>query len=58
MNKGRLEDLGDGVLTVIITVIVLAMKSPRGTTAVALCSSTFAVQLHHLLTGVLYWPLT
>ena len=36
MNKGRLEAFSDGVLAVIITVMVLAMKSPRGTSPAAL----------------------
>jgi uncharacterized membrane protein len=36
MNKRRLEALSDGVLAVIITVMVLAMKSPRGTSPAAL----------------------
>ena len=30
MNKGRLEAFSDGVLAVIITIMVLEMKSPRG----------------------------
>jgi uncharacterized membrane protein len=36
MNKGRLEAFSDGVLAVIITIMVLEMKSPRGTTLAAL----------------------
>jgi len=31
MNKGRLEAFSDGVLAVIITIMVLEMKSPNGT---------------------------
>jgi len=36
MNKGRLEAFSDGVLAVIITIMVLEMKSPRGTDLAAL----------------------
>lgn len=36
MNKGRLEAFSDGVLAVIITIMVLEMKSPRGTSLAAL----------------------
>ena len=36
MNKGRLEAFSDGVLAVIITVMVLEMKSPPGTSPAAL----------------------
>jgi uncharacterized membrane protein len=36
MNKGRLEAFSDGVLAVIITIMVLEMKSPRGTNLAAL----------------------
>jgi hypothetical protein len=36
MNKGRLEAFSDGVLAVIITVMVLEMKSLRGTSLAAL----------------------
>jgi uncharacterized membrane protein len=36
MNKGRLEAFSDGVLAVIITIMVLEMKSPRGTSVSAL----------------------
>ena len=36
MNKGRLEAFSDGVLAVIITIMVLEMKPPHGTTLVAL----------------------
>ena len=34
MNKGRLEAFSDGVLAVIITVMVLEMKSPPQTSPV------------------------
>ncbi len=36
MSKGRLEAFSDGVLAVIITIMVLEMKSPRGTSLAAL----------------------
>ena len=36
MNKQRLEAFSDGVLAVIITIMVLEMKSPHGPTLVAL----------------------
>ena len=36
MNKSRMEAFSDGVLAVIITVMVLEMKSPRGATLAAL----------------------
>jgi uncharacterized membrane protein len=36
MNKGRLEAFSDGVLAVIITIMVLEMKSPHGTNLDAL----------------------
>jgi uncharacterized membrane protein len=36
MNKGRVEAFSDGVLAVIITIMVLEMKSPRGTSPAAL----------------------
>ncbi len=36
VNKGRLEAFSDGVLAVIITIMVLEMKSPRGTSLAAL----------------------
>jgi len=36
MNKGRLEAFSDGVLAVIITIMVLEMKSPHGTSFAAM----------------------
>jgi uncharacterized membrane protein len=36
MNKGRLDAFSDGVLAVIITIMVLEMKSPNGTSFSAL----------------------
>ena len=36
MNKGRMEAFSDGVLAVIITVMVLEMKSPHGTSLASL----------------------
>lgn len=32
MNKGRLEAFSDGVLAIIITIMILEMKAPTGTT--------------------------
>jgi uncharacterized membrane protein len=36
MNKSRMEAFSDGVLAVIITVMVLEMKTPRGANLTAL----------------------
>jgi uncharacterized membrane protein len=36
MSKGRLEAFSDGVIAVIITIMVLEMKSPHGTDLAAL----------------------
>ena len=38
MSKGRLEAFSDGVFAVIITIMVLEMKVPRGTDLQALKS--------------------
>jgi uncharacterized membrane protein len=57
MNKGRLEAFSDGVLAVIITIMVLEMKSPRGTTLAAL-QPVLPVLLTYLLSFVyigIYW---
>jgi len=57
MNKGRLEAFSDGVLAVIITVMVLEMKSPRGTDLAAL-SPVIPVFLSYVLSFVyigIYW---
>ena len=57
MNKARLEAFSDAVLAVIITVMVLEMKSPTGTTVSAL-SPLVAVFLSYVLSFVyvgIYW---
>ena len=57
MNKGRLEAFSDGVLAVIITIMVLEMKSPRGPTLAAL-RPVLPVLLTYLLSFVyigIYW---
>jgi uncharacterized membrane protein len=57
MSKGRLEAFSDGVLAVIITIMVLEMKSPRGSTVAAL-RPVLPVFLSYLLSFVyigIYW---
>src|SRR5215475_13016720 len=57
MSKGRLEAFSDGVLAVIITIMVLEMKSPRGPTLAAF-RPLFPVFLSYLLSFVyigIYW---
>ena len=57
MNKGRLEAFSDGVLAVIITVMVLEMKSPRGT-SLAVLRTVIPVFLCYVLSFVyigIYW---
>jgi uncharacterized membrane protein len=57
MNKGRLEAFSDGVLAVIITIMVLEMKSPRGTSLAAL-KPVIPVLLTYVLSFVyigIYW---
>ncbi|HXJ90843.1 MAG TPA: TMEM175 family protein [Candidatus Binatia bacterium] len=57
MNKGRLEAFSDGVLAVVITVMVLEMKSPRGTSLAAL-KPVIPVLLTYVLSFVyigIYW---
>jgi uncharacterized membrane protein len=57
MNKGRLEAFSDGVLAVIITIMVLEMKSPRGTDLAALLP-VVPVFLSYVLSFVyvgIYW---
>ena len=57
MNKGRLEAFSDGVLAVIITVMVLEMKSPAGTSPAAL-RPVIPVFLSYVLSFVyigIYW---
>lgn len=57
MNKGRLEAFSDGVLAVIITIMVLEMKSPHGTSLAALWP-VIPVFLSYVLSFVyigIYW---
>ena len=57
MNKGRLEAFSNGVLAVIITVMVLEMKSPPGTSPAAL-RPVIPVFLSYVLSFVyigIYW---
>ena len=57
MNKGRMEAFSDGVLAVIITIMVLEMKSPPGPTLAAL-RPILPVLLSYLLSFVyigIYW---
>ena len=57
MSKGRLEAFSDGVLAVIITIMVLEMKTPRGTSLAAL-RPVVPVFLSYVLSFVnigIYW---
>jgi uncharacterized membrane protein len=57
MNKGRLEAFSDGVLAVIITIMVLEMKSPHGASVAAL-GPLIPVLLSYVLSFVyvgIYW---
>jgi uncharacterized membrane protein len=57
MNKARLEAFSDGVLAVIITIMVLEMKPPSGSTLAAL-KPVIPVLLSYLLSFVyvaIYW---
>jgi uncharacterized membrane protein len=57
MSKGRMEAFSDGVLAVIITIMVLEMKSPRGVTLQAL-APVLPVFLSYVLSFVyigIYW---
>ena len=57
MNKGRLEAFSDGVLAVIITVMVLEMKSPPGASPAALKSviPTFLSYVLSFVYAGIYW---
>ena len=57
MNKGRLEAFSDGVLAVIITIMVLEMKSPHGASLASL-RPVVPVFLSYLVSFVfigIYW---
>lgn len=57
MSKGRMEAFSDGVLAVIITIMVLEMKSPHGTSLAALVP-VIPVFLSYVLSFIyigIYW---
>jgi len=57
MNKGRLEAFSDGVVAILITIMVLELRTPDGVTWQALASRV-PVLLIYLLTFVflgIYW---
>ena len=57
MGKGRLEAFSDGVIAVIITIMVLELKVPRGTRLddlVELAPVFFSYVLSYLYVGI-YW---
>ena len=57
MTKGRMEAFSDGVFAVIITIMVLEMKPPRGTSLVSL-QPVLPVFLSYVLSFVyvgIYW---
>jgi uncharacterized membrane protein len=57
MSKGRMEAFSDGVFAVIITIMVLEMKSPHGTSLDALMPLIpvfFSYVLSFIYVGI-YW---
>src|SRR3569623_408600 len=57
MGKGRLEAFSDGVLTIIITIMVLELRVPEGVTLDALapvCPKFFAYAVSFVYVGI-YW---
>ncbi len=57
MDKGRLEAFSDGVIAIIITIMVLEMKVPQGTSATDLLPM-FPIWMSYLLSFVyvgIYW---
>jgi uncharacterized membrane protein len=57
MSKGRLEAFSDGVIAIIITIMVLELKVPHGTTWAAL-QPLLPIFLNHILSFVyvgIYW---
>lgn len=57
MNKGRIEAFSDGVIAIIITIMVLEIKTPHGTTLEAL-KPLIPTALSYLLSFVyvgIYW---
>jgi uncharacterized membrane protein len=57
MSKGRLESFSDGVIAILITIMVLELRTPHGTTWAAL-RGDLPVLLAYLLSFVdlgIYW---
>src|SRR5579871_4345295 len=57
MSKGRMEAFSDGVIAVIITIMVLEMKAPRGAEIMALrplVPTFFSYVLSFVFVGI-YW---
>ena len=57
MHKGRLEAFSDGVLAIILTIMVLELKVPHGTTLAAL-RPVFPIFLSYVLSFIyigIYW---
>ena len=57
MNKGRLEAFSDGVIAILITIMVLELKTPEGVTSHALVPRV-PILLMYVLTFVflgIYW---
>ncbi|MDT3403166.1 TMEM175 family protein [Mucilaginibacter terrae] len=57
MNKGRIEAFSDGVIAIIITIMVLELKTPHGTTLAAL-TPLIPKLLSYLLSFIyvgIYW---
>src|SRR5215204_2245284 len=57
MTKGRLEAFSDGVIAIIITIMVLELKVPHGTTVAAL-QPLLPIFLNYILSFVyigIYW---
>jgi uncharacterized membrane protein len=57
MGKGRLEAFSDGVIAILITIMVLELKTPQGTDWRAL-QSTIPTLLLYLLSFIfsgIYW---
>ena len=57
MNKGRLEAFSDGVLAILITILVLELKLPRGEdwTALRATAPTFCAYLLSFIFVGIYW---
>jgi len=57
MTKGRLEAFSDGVIAIIITIMVLELKTPDGSTLQALgaMAPTFAMYAFSFIYVGIYW---